>query len=59
MRRSERFRMIEIVAGTWDIVAVAPASNKTLLSIRIIRIEIEIKKQIYMKFQKKEKYWDG
>lgn len=36
-------------------MAVTSASNKMLLSIRIIRTEIEIKKQICMKFQKKKK----
>lgn len=44
MRRSERFRMIEIVVGIWDIVVVVLVFNKIFFLIRIIRIEIEIKK---------------
>lgn len=35
---------------------ITSAFSKLLLSIRIIRVETEIKKQIYMEFKK---CWDG
>lgn len=37
-----------MVTGTWETVAITIASNEGALSIRIRRVEIEIKKQIYM-----------